>query len=58
MNIVKPFLSENAKVGRAWLVLSLNQNDKSSQDVLVFHGTDFTELHKELSKEILPKELG
>ena len=40
MNIVKPFLSENAK------------------DVLVFHGTDFTELYKELSREILPKELG
>merc|ERR1711990_152005 len=40
MNVVKPFLSENAK------------------DVLVFHGSDFTELKKEISPEILPKELG
>ena len=30
----------------------------NAKDVLVFHGTNFTELHKEISLDILPKELG
>jgi len=40
MNVVRPFLTENAK------------------DVLMFHGTDLDGLHKEVPKEVLPKELG
>lgn len=30
----------------------------NAKDVLVFHGTNFTELQKEISVDILPKELG
>ena len=40
MNVVRPFLTENAK------------------DVLMFHGADLGGLHKEVPKELLPKELG